>query len=154
MTPWIRLAPHPDRPRTSLLVWFAAWVLLLAGSLGTAQDTAATEELVERGRALYVEHRCGACHALQATGSQGFFAPAHDAMAIIAGARIADPNYSGEADTAAEYVRESIVDPRAYVVPGFAFTRHPMPAYDLPEEDLDELVAFLMDQDGSGGTSP
>ncbi len=70
-------------------------------------------------------------------------------MGIIAQARIADPNYAGSADTAAGYIRESIVTPAAYIVPGYAFTRHPMPAYDIPAADLDALVFFLLQRDGS-----
>lgn len=130
----------------------AAAALLVAGSAGLAQNEGATADLAERGRALYLELHCGGCHTLAATESQGFFGPAHDAMGVIAGARIADPNYQGSAGTAAEYVRESIADPKAYVVPGYAFTRHPMPAFDLPVEDLDALVAFLMQQMGAGSS--
>ena len=154
MTPSRRAHPRPRHLRPTRLAWWIASLLLVAGSSGVAQDPAASNELVERGRELYLEHHCGACHALAATGSQGFFGPAHDAVAVLAAARIADPNYSGEAATAADYLRESIVAPAAYVVPGYAFTRHSMPAYDLPENDLNALVAFLMEQDGSGGGSP
>lgn len=154
MTRWTRPVRPYRRPPTARATWWMATLLILTASLGIAQDPAAPDELVERGRALYLEHHCGACHALAATGSQGFFGPGHDAVAVLAAARIADQNYSGAAATAREYLRESIVAPAAYVVPGYAFTRHSMPAYDLPEDDLNALVAFLMEQDGSGGGSP
>ena len=154
MTRWTRTSSRPGRRRASPLARWIAGALVVACALGFAQDATGSAEPVERGRALYLEHHCGACHALAATGSQGFFGPAHDAVAVIAAARIADPDYRGDAETAAEYLRESIVAPGAYMVPGYAFTRHSMPAYDLPEADLDALVAYLMEQDGTGGTSP
>lgn len=136
--------------------WLTGYALVLAISIiaawalgGSAQEAPPSDaSMVDRGRTLYVEHHCGVCHALATVGAEGFFGPPHDAMGDVAAARVASRDYEGDATDAAGYIRESIVDPQAYVVPGFALTRHPMPAYDLPEEDLDALVAFLMAQRG------
>jgi len=59
--------------------------------------------------------------------------------------------YRGQARDAAGYIRESIVDPNAYIVPGPNY-RTPdgqsvMPkdvARSLSTRDVDDLVAFLM----------
>lgn len=123
------------------------WVLT-ALAVGSASPPA-EDETYERGRTLYLEHYCGACHRLDTVGTQGFFGPPHDAMGPVAEARVEDPSYRGEAVDAAGYLRESIARPAAYVVPGYAGTPHAMPAYALSEEDLDALVAFLLAQDGS-----
>lgn len=127
----------------------ALFVAVAWPSAGSAQEASPSESsMVDRGATLYVDHHCGVCHSLAAVGAEGFFGPPHDAMSDVAEARVASPDYEGDAKDAAGYVRESIVEPHAYVVPGFALTRHPMPAYDLPDEDLDALVAFLMTQSG------
>jgi len=58
--------------------------------------------------------------------------------------RVSEPGYSGVASTAEEYIRESIVDPKAFIVPGDGITSHPMPAYDfLDEEQILALVQML-----------
>lgn len=140
----------------NVLAWLSAPVLALAlvlavpsPSLGSAQEVPpSNDSTVERGRKLYLQRHCGGCHALAAVGAEGFFGPPHDAMGEVAEERVASPDYGGDATDAAGYVRESIVNPQAYVVPGFALTRHPMPAYDLSEDDLAALVAFLMAQQG------
>ena len=60
-----------------------------------------------------------------------------------------DPAYKGTATTREEYIRESILHPSAYVVPGPTFSaagQSIMPAiYEtmLKPEDIDHLVAYL-----------
>lgn len=152
--PWTRL------PKALIAAGATAALLFTAGAphlRGHAQTGAAgpSEQPAEgeryaSGRALYLDYHCGSCHALRAAGSAGFFGPGQDALGIVAQARIADPGYTGSATTAAEYIRESIVDPGAYIVPGYAFTRHHMPTYDMSAEELDALVFFLVEQDGGG----
>jgi len=79
--------------------------------------------------------------------------------------RIADPRYDGAAkglDGAAAieaYLRESMLDPSAYVVAGFGKkgtndTVSPMPAVDRPpiglsEAEIDALIAFLEERAGA-----
>jgi mono/diheme cytochrome c family protein len=113
---------------------------------GGAQGTA--EELVLRGLEVYQAQYCGACHELTAAGTGGLFGPAHDAMGTTAAARIEDLAYDGSATTPAEYILESIVQPRAYLVPDYAGSSHPMPAYDfLSEDELMALVELLVTQE-------
>jgi nitric oxide reductase subunit C len=59
--------------------------------------------------------------------------------------------YRGQATTAAEYIRESIVDPNAYLVPGEQYHtgdgQSVMPktfGQTLKPSDIDDLVAFLL----------
>ena len=84
---------------------------------------------------------CSLCHTLDGT---------------LAGAGISGPSFQGISEragdsvpelSAVEYLRQSIVDPSAYVVQGFSFG--PMPdnfGRLLSEEDIDDLVAFLLTQ--------
>jgi hypothetical protein len=56
--------------------------------------------------------------------------------------------YTGEAMTAEAYLRESIVAPATYLVPGYEHTRYRMPAYiNLSEPELEALVQMLLRED-------
>jgi len=62
--------------------------------------------------------------------------------------RIADPTYKGSAKTADDYIRESILTPNQWVVPGPTYSaggQSVMPPYGdiLKTEDIDHLVAYL-----------
>ena len=58
------------------------------------------------------------------------------------------PDYKGAARTPQDYIRESIVEPHAYVVPGPTFSaggQSIMPPFGtvLKPEEIDQLVAYL-----------
>ena len=73
--------------------------------------------------------------------------------------RIADARYQGPAADAETYLRESMIDPSAFVVEGFGKkgsndTESPMPAVDQPPIQLsaieiDAIIAFLQHTDGN-----
>jgi cytochrome c551/c552 len=103
--------------------------------------------LVERGIVVYQNNYCGVCHALPTAETNGMLGPAHDNMGALAEERIAQPDYTGTATTAAEYLRESLLDPAAYLVPGYAGSQHVMPAFThLPPEDIEAMVYMLLQQ--------
>jgi cytochrome c oxidase subunit 2 len=98
----------------------------------------------EGGKAVFEEQGCGSCHALADAGSTGELGPSLDRL-------------REQADDAGrpleEFVRESIVNPDAYVEPGFSEDVMPETYADLPEQQLDALVEYLVQQAGSGGGS-
>lgn len=103
--------------------------------------------LLADGLAVYRAQYCGVCHTLDAAETRGTFGPPHNGMGPIAVERLADAGYTGTATTPAEYVAESIVDPQAYIVPGYAATSHRMPVYaHLDQASVDAMVAFLLAQ--------
>lgn len=73
--------------------------------------------------------------------------------------RLADSRYQGGAKDVEGYIRESMVDPGKYVVAGFGKkgsndAESPMPAIDQPptqlsEVEIDAIIAYLQDKDGS-----
>jgi len=73
--------------------------------------------------------------------------------------RIADSRYRGKAKEAEGYLRESMLQPSAYVVKGFGKkgsddTESPMPAVDQPPIQLSEveigaIIAYLQKKDGN-----
>ena len=120
------------------------------GAAGEVPEQSANESdpaLLANGLAVYRAQYCGVCHVLAAAETRGTFGPPHDGMGQIAVERIADTSYSGAATSPAAYIAESIVDPQAYIVPGYAGTAHRMPVYaHLDQASVDALVAFLLAQ--------
>ncbi len=95
----------------------------------------------QAGKAVFASNGCASCHTLQAAGATGKIGPDLDKL----------PAYAKQAGAPLEgFVRESIVDPNAYVQPGFP--KSVMPSFStLPGDQLDALVQFLIDS-SKGGT--
>lgn len=126
----------------ALAVLAALWCMVPQSGAAQSSDVAPSDSV---GQAVYLKYYCGLCHASQSAGTSGIFGPPHDDMRAIASVRIKDENYRGEATTAAQYIRESILDPTVYVVPGFETSVHRMPAYtNLSAEEVEALVTFLL----------
>jgi len=92
---------------------------------------------VARGRQVQRELGCATCHE---PGLANLFRPVGpplDHIGTVAGTR--RPGMSAE-----EYVRQSIVDPGAYLVPGYPDSMPRGAADRLSKEDLDALVAYLL----------
>lgn len=112
-----------------------------------ANDGAVDEAQIAAGLAIYLKMGCGGCHHLTAARSVGVFGPSHDHIASTAEQRIGAADYQGNATTAREYIRESIVSPDVYEAPEFRQYKYAMPTFSsIPDADLDALVAFLMQQ--------
>jgi hypothetical protein len=62
---------------------------------------------------------CPVCHTIPGiAGAEGRVGPKL-VLGTTAAKRLADPTYRGQAKTAREYIIESILNPGAYVVPGY-----------------------------------
>lgn len=141
-------SPNRARPlgsrghsRRTVLLVVATWLSSIAGA--EAPSVPASD--ASRGAELFLAQGCSACHAFAPVGAGGLFAPPLDGVATTATARIEAPDYRGAASDAPAYLRESIVTPLAYVVPGYAGSYHRMPAYlHLSDEELDALIALLI----------
>jgi complex iron-sulfur molybdoenzyme family reductase subunit gamma len=97
----------------------------------------------ENGKTLVMQNGCMGCHYIPGMSVPGFMAPG---LANIGG-------YSTKA-----YLKESMVDPNAVVVPGYNRNAHPntpwynvvdgkrvstMPPYPLDDKSLDDMVAYM-----------
>jgi len=137
-----------------MIRWTGVWagllaVLLVVAACGDGQaNTTAQAAAVgdpERGRQIWddgggvLSGPCSICHSLD--GSEkvaGARAPTWQGISGRAGDRV--PGLSAE-----EYLRESIVDPAAYIVEGYKADTMPKSfRILLSEEDVDGLVAFLL----------
>lgn len=79
---------------------------------------------------------CAVCHTLDGTTLVG---PSLQGISQRAGTRISGLS-------AEEYLRQSIVDPSAYLVEGFDDLMNKDYGEKLSEEDINNLIAFLMTQ--------
>jgi cytochrome c oxidase subunit 2 len=87
------------------------------------------------GKAVYVNNGCGGCHMLKAAGSSGKTGPDLDKL----------PEQARRAGKPLEeFVSESIVNPNAYIEPGFNPNVMPATFSSLPKPQLDALVKYLL----------
>jgi mono/diheme cytochrome c family protein len=86
-----------------------------------------------KGKTLFASNGCGSCHTFGPAGTSGKVGPDLDNLA-------SDAKKAGQ--PLDDYVHESIVDPDAYVVPGFPKGTMP-PFSSLSPEQVDDLVAFV-----------
>jgi nitric oxide reductase subunit C len=118
--------------------------------LGAPAPQAASQDPVELGRAAYnaTPPGCAACHSV--APGVNIVGPTLAGIPATAAARIASPDYRGQARDAAGYIRESILDPNAHVLVGPTYAaggRSLMPSdygQTLKPEQVDQIVAYLM----------
>ena len=163
-----RLMPNPrlsDQQITQVIA-FLTWVshidnqnwpprpiLVTAASpqgivLGTAVPPAASSDPVALGESLFRRSppACFSCHSLQE--NIVLVGPSLAGLATRSAGIVKSPDYKGSARTTQDYIRESIVDPHAYVVPGPTFSaggQSIMPPFGtaLKPDEIDQLVAYL-----------
>lgn len=165
-----RLMPnlHLSDEQISHLISFLTWVshidtngwpprpILVSGAAFAGSNVPRGEQgpvssdPIAQGEALFrrTPPGCSGCHST-APGVT-VVGPSLAGLAGRAERTVQSPDYHGKAKTAAEYVRESIVQPSAFVVvgPTFGAAGHSfMPAnFDetLKSDQIDQLVAYLM----------
>lgn len=116
--------------------------------VGETVGTDITAELPEgdatRGETVANRLACTACHIAAPTGP-AWLAGAEPGIGTRAQTRYTQSDYTGNAETAEQYLFESIVQTGAYVVPGFP--ENLMPANystQLTDQDMADLIAYLL----------
>jgi nitric oxide reductase subunit C len=104
-----------------------------------------------RGAALFTKLPCTSCHDIVGRWPGGDICPNLGNIATEAARIVRLPGYRGKARDAAGYIRESITDPNAYIVPGAQYrtadgksVMPPSVGATLTPAQLDDLVAFLL----------
>lgn len=113
-----------------------------SATTATAPAAAPTAErsAVETGRALFLAKGCNGCHVMAGAPGTMPFAPDLTGLAAVAGTR--RPGLSAE-----EYVRESLLDPQAFLVPGYSGQNvGQMPRLPLSDAEVDALTTVLLAQ--------
>jgi cytochrome c oxidase subunit 2 len=93
----------------------------------------------EAGAAVFENNGCGSCHTFEPAGATGTIGPNLDNLQQAA-------EQAGQ--PLEEFVRQSIVEPNAVVAEGFQPNVMPPTVAELPEEQLNALVAFLTQGEG------
>ncbi len=98
---------------------------------------------------LFIKAGCPVCHMIPGIpGAHGKVGP-RLTLKTTGPKRIVDPGYTGEAETVKEYIIESILKPRAYVVEGYP--DRTMPTWysrKLTAQALERIAAYLEVQSG------
>ena len=165
-----RLMPNPNlsEDEISEVIAFLDWVshidnqgwpprpIIVSGTsipgtdVGQApMQASVSSEPVAQGEALFRSSppACNACHSI--APGVNLAGPTLAGLGSRAAAIVASPDYKGSAKTAAEYIRESITHPSAYLVPGSMYSANNqsfMPdsfRTDLEPQQIDSLVAYL-----------
>lgn len=143
---WVSHIENNNWPPRPILVSAATPQAL---AFGTPAPEAASTDPIATGEALFRRSppACFGCHSTQ-PGVQTV-GPSLAGLGGRAAETVTSPGYKGTARTPDEYIRESILHPSAYVVPGATFSaggQSIMPAiYQdmLKPADIDHLVAYL-----------
>lgn len=147
----------------ALILVFASVTYVLPQMKGEAPDdqeiavgALTMESFIAMGEKLYQgKGTCTLCHNKLGRAPDLL---AYDA-AKVSLERISDSRYQGKARDAESYLRESMLQPSAYVVKGFGKkgsndTESPMPAVDqapiqLSEVEISAIIAYLQKKDGN-----
>lgn len=97
------------------------------------------------GEALSVSLGCTACHIAAPVGPAWLPKDGQPGIGTLASQRYLAPDYTGNAATPEQYLFESIVNPNAYLVSGFAAGLMPQNYADtLTDQDMANLIAYLL----------
>jgi len=152
---------------TVLLCTWLIWTLFANtpdGTIGRARLLAVAPTLtaVAAGRptadpnapaAIPLPATCAGCHTIAGTAAQAVTCPDLSTIGAVAAERIAAADYAGSATTVEAYIRESILEPAAYIVPDKPVYALPGGASLMPNNaaetaglagaELDAMVAYL-----------
>ncbi len=116
------------------LLWLCSLAVVVV-MVACAPEPAATEP-VARGRQVYGTLGCATCHEAGISNLFRPVGPPLERAGLVAGKRVAGMG-------AEEYLRLSVTDPAAYLVPGYPDSMPRGLTRDLSPEDLAALVAYL-----------
>lgn len=116
---------------------------------GPAVGTDITQELpagdAANGQALATSQGCVGCHVAGNTGPAWMATADQPGIGDRAASRFTQSDYAGSATTPEQYLLESIVNPSAYLVPGFDLVQMPATySGTLTAQDAADLIAYLL----------
>jgi cytochrome c oxidase subunit 2 len=126
---------------------FNSWVKKQKGGGAPAGPGAPSAPKKADGKQVFMSNGCGSCHTLADAGTNGTVGPKLDTLAKDA-AKFGKQRHQSPT----QYVKESIVKPGAFTVPGFP--KGVMPSnfgQQLSGEQLDALVSYLLRVSGGKG---
>lgn len=105
------------------------------------------EDPVTRGRQILAsgQYPCAGCHVLDDLADAGWVGNIGPSMNGIGDRAVTQAAAAGDPDAEA-YLRTSIRNPNAYIVPGYQGVMPPFLEDQMSEEQLDAIVAYLLSQ--------
>ncbi len=119
---------------------------VLAGPpVGTDITQELPEGVASTGEALASSQGCVGCHVAGNTGPAWLPTADQPGISDRAGTRYTQSDYTGQATTPEQYLLESIVNPPAYLVPGFDLVAMPGTyGQSLTAQDAADLIAYML----------
>jgi len=111
---------------------------------GLTLDTPLPPGDAKNGQALFASQGCAACHSLKP--DEKIVGPSLSGIGKTALVRIKAPDYAGKATSPETYIKESVLNPSAYVVPGFPDAMLKDFGVKLNAQQLADIMAFLQIQ--------
>lgn len=108
----------------------------------TTAETSTESESNSDLEAVFAASGCVACHAVEADAAAGI-GPSMVGLGSRAAAAIEASDYTGEATTVEEYIREAILNPQIYISPDYMPVMPATYQDSLTEEQIDQLVEYL-----------
>lgn len=97
-----------------------------------------------KGETLATAQGCVGCHITTTTGPAWNATGSEPGIGTRAETRFTQPDYTGAATTAEQYLFESIVHPEAYLVPNFQPLMPKTYGQTLTDQDTADLIAYLL----------
>jgi cytochrome c2 len=127
----------------AFLLLALALALTACGGGGTPANTGGggtSSGNANNGKALFASKQCITCHTLKSVpGATGTIGPDMDGIGTRAATRV-----SGK--SAADYIRDSIKDPNAFIVPGYTSPSPMILPVPVSDSEINDLVAFLVNE--------
>ncbi len=140
---------HADMHNPVVVDDQAAYDTFIAGVRQKAKLAATDPTRADRGKDLMkTKYPCGSCHTLADDGLTGVVGPKLDGIATRAEGNVDNRLTGSGVTTAQDYIDKSIVNPSAYLVPGFADLM-PKTFADpsaMPEDDRKAIINYLLTQ--------
>lgn len=92
---------------------------------------------------LFAQSGCVACHSVSRE-TKGMLGPSLAGLVPRSTETVNDLAYTGSAETVEAYIRESILQPQVYVVPGYPSVMPQTYEASLSENELTQLVDYLL----------
>ncbi len=134
----------------------ADYETFIANLRNNARLAATDPRRPERGKQLFVRYPCAGCHIITAAGTTGVTGPSLDNIAVKAANNEANRLTASGVNDAAEYLRLSILNPSAYLVPGQQdlMPKNFSDPNILPEDDREAIINYLLSDEVNPARPP
>ncbi len=123
--------------------------LLLTACGGNTAGNSSTQAGTDSGSVseyelLFAQKGCIACHTAAAETEAEQIGPSLLGLTTRSATTIAESTYTGKAESVEAYIRESILEPEIYLVPGYEPVMPPTYQASINEQEITDLIQYLL----------